>query len=76
MNQCQLNNTIRINDKLNTNWNYRNHLQTNAKSIINHNTTNALIGIPTIINRKYNPPESDLKQFLKQKNICCPSIIM
>jgi hypothetical protein len=80
--ECKTNETIRKNDKLNTSWGYRDYLQKNTNTIINHNTNNALLnGNMNIINRGYSQNTlypSDLKQsFLNEKkNIYCPSILM
>jgi hypothetical protein len=78
--ECNLNETIRTKDQLNTSWGYRNYLQKNSEVIINHNTKNALLnGNINVINRGYQN-SSDLKQWFNDKEkankICCPSIVM
>ena len=77
--ECKVNETIRVKDRLNTNWVYRDYLQKNANTIINHNTKNALLGRNIIINRGYTC-SSDLKQSFLEKEkaskICCPSILI
>jgi hypothetical protein len=79
--ECNTNETIRIKDKLNTSWNYRNYLQKNSDVITNHNTKNALLcGNMEVINRGCRRNSSDLKQSYQEREkaskICCPSIIM
>ena len=79
--ECNLNETIRTKDRLNTSWDHRNYLQKNSNVIINHNTKNALLnGNMDVINRGYTRNLSDLKQSfderVKANKICCPSIVM